>query len=85
MPNSGENLVERNLRNDLSAEREKRKALEDEIDRLKFELRHLKSQLSRFDNIRDDSKQLEFLTGLTRKSWDCLWQFLEPSEENILM
>ena len=77
--------MERNFRNDLSPEKERRKALEDKIDRLKFELRHLKSQLFRFDNIRHDSKQIEFLTGLTRKSWDCLWQFLEPSEENILM
>ena len=41
IPNPGESLVKRKLQNDLSAGREKRKAPEDEIERLKFELRHV--------------------------------------------
>ena len=68
----------------LRKEKRGKPAPEDEIERLKFELRHVKSQLFRFENIRDQSNQLEFLTGQTRKSWNCLWQFLKPSEENIL-
>ena len=33
----------------------------------------------------DNSEQLlKFYTGLTREYWDVLWQFLEPSDENIL-
>ena len=41
MPNPGESLRKIKLQNDLPAEREKRKALEDEIERLKFELHHV--------------------------------------------
>ena len=50
----------------LRKEKRGKPAPEDEIQRLKFELRHVKSQLFRFENIRDQSNQLELLTGQTR-------------------
>ena len=39
----------------------------------------------RFENIKADSKQLEFLTSLSRETWDCVWYCLEvQSSKDIL-
>ena len=44
----------------------------------------LKSQVFRYANIKSDSAQMLFLTGLSKDMWHALWTYLKPSRENVL-
>ena len=64
---------------------EKNARLEEQVSKLKTEIVAVKSQLFRFEDVKEDSEQLEFLTGLNEETWDCLWQFLDvTSNKDIL-
>ena len=56
--------------------------LEEKCTIMKAKEAHLTRQL--FENMQNDSSQLECFNGLSRVVWDCVWKFLKPSEDNIL-
>lgn len=51
---------------------------------LREENARLRSQVFRYDNIKDDGAQLAYLTGLTQDMWRALWQYLKPSRADVL-
>ena len=67
---------EQKLQEELKKAKEKNTELEKSLDAMSKEVMHLRSLLFRFDNIKADSKQLEFFTSLSRETWDCVWNFL---------
>ena len=44
----------------------------------------MKYQGFRFRNAKTDPDQLMYMTGLTLQIWNTLWEFLEPSLEDVL-
>ena len=48
------------------------------------EVAMLKSQLFKYDNIKDHPEQLAYLTGLSPSNWSLLWKFLKASEINVV-
>lgn len=83
-PKRGESEREFNLRCDLEAANSRILELEQNVKVLTDENRLLRSQIFRFENIQSESDRLSFLTGLNRQTWDSVWAFLQPSEENVL-
>ena len=67
---------EQKLQEELRKAREKNTELEKSLDAMSMEVMHLRSQLIQFDNMKADSKQLEFLTSLNRETWQRVWDFL---------
>ena len=65
--------------------RERVAELEKTVNALSQDVKLLKTQQFRFDNIKNDSKQLEFFTGLNRETWDCLWGFLGVSSSRDIL
>ena len=78
-----ESETERRLREELKQATDRIQCLEAENDRLKEEVTHLRRQLFRFENIKNDDAQLAFLTELNRETWDALWKVLQVSEHGI--
>ena len=72
------------LRKEVEALRKQVKELEEERTIMKAKEAHLTRQLFRIENMKNDSSQLEYFSGLSRVVWDCVWKFLKPSEDNIL-
>ena len=77
--------AERKLQDELVLSRERVAELEKTVNALSQDVKLLKTQQFRFDNIKDDSKQLEFFTGLNRETWDCLWGFLGVSSSRDIL
>ena len=44
----------------------------------------LRRQIFCFSNIKDNSSELMFLTGLDTDMWNALWKYLKPSPETVL-
>ena len=72
------------LRLELKEARERIVSLEHASSALLGENKLLKSQVFRYVNVKEDSVQLMYLTDLTIEIWDALWEFLDPSPENVL-
>lgn len=83
-PRRDETQREFELRCALEESEGRIRELEQTVFLLQQENRILKSQVFRFENVKNDDEQLTFLTGLDRNQWDTLWAFLQPSEENVL-
>jgi len=75
-----------NPRRELQLAQTKVGELQEKAEQIKEENMHLGSQLFRYDNIKRDEEQLEFLTGLNKESWDSLWELLGiESNKDIYM
>ena len=73
------------VKKELELSKKEAAALKETVETLDKNVTHLKSQLFRFGNVKGDSKQLEFLTGLNVEAWDNLWEFLDVrSQKDIL-
>ena len=72
------------LKKDLADSRDREVSLAAQVSSLKEEIRLLKKQLFRFENLKEDSKSFQFNTGLTVRAWDALWAIIKPSAENVL-
>ena len=83
-PKRGESVLEFEQRLQLQELRAKVRERDGDIERLKLEVAHLKTQLFRFANVKHNPDELEFLTGLTPTVWRVVWDFLEPSHANVL-
>ena len=57
--------------NELGRSEKRVATLEETVAVLRKEIAALQSQLFRFESIARDSKELEFLTGLSKERWDC--------------
>ena len=55
-----------------------------QIEELKKENQLLRSQLFRFENVSKDHAQLEYLTGLSKHTWNVVWKFLRVSPEKLV-
>ena len=82
-PKRGESVLEFEQRLQLQELRAKVRERDGDIERLKLEVAHLKTQLFRFANVKHNPDELEFLTGLTPTVWRVVWDFLEPSHANV--
>ena len=58
--------------------------METSTSSLRVENDLLKSQVFRYANIKSDSAQMLFLTGLSKDMWHALWTYSKPSRENVL-
>lgn len=83
-PKRGQTLLEFTLGRELSSVRAMLKEQEAEVARLRRENEMLRSQLFRFENIKNDVTQMKFLTGLTPEIWSSVWSYLKPSQQNLL-
>lgn len=72
------------LSDQLAASESRSKDLERQVEVLKQENRTLRSQLLRFENVRLDHSQLEYLTGLSKRVWDTVWKFLHVTPTSIV-
>ena len=69
---------------DLKAAEERIRQLERSLSSAEAENQLLRRQLFRFCNVKKDSAQMLFFTGLDTEMWTALWTFLNPSPETIL-
>ena len=69
---------------ELTAARKRNAELENIVAALTAENALLRSQVLRFENVKNDPTQLMFLTGLTLPIWNALWSFLKASPKNVL-
>ena len=44
----------------------------------------MKGQLLRFEVMADDTKQLQFSTGMTFESWKAWWDYLKSTAANVV-
>ena len=72
------------LQKSLDESREREASLNALVSTLREEVKVLKKQVFRFNNLREDSSAFQFNTGLSVTAWDSLWTILKPSPENIL-
>ena len=72
-PKRGESVLEFEQRLQLQELRAKVRERDGDIERLKLEVAHLKTQLFRFANVKHNPDELEFLTGLTPTVWIVVW------------
>ena len=84
MPNFGPKTQLETVEEELSEARKRIAHLEEANASLRGNLDVLKSQVFRYENIKEDRRQLLFLTGLTPEMWFALWSFIKPSRENII-
>lgn len=82
LPKPGMSALEWKLTQELHARDAKIEELERQVLSLTADVQHLRSQIFRFVNIRDD--QLEFLTGLSSATWKVLWAFLKAAPGAVL-
>ena len=61
---------------DLADSRDREVSVAAQVSSLKEEVRLLKKQLFRFENLKEDSKFFQFNTGLTVRAWDALWAII---------
>ena len=52
--------------------------------KLQAEVDDLRTQVFRFESIKDEGAQLQFFTDLSKDMWSALWDFLKPTRENLL-
>ena len=83
-PKRGESEQEFELRCRLEKADAQVQELEHTVAVLREENRVLRTQVFRFENIKCDSEELSFLTGVNKSTWDVLWDFLKPSDNNVL-
>ena len=55
----------------------------EQLDDVRTGVKKAEKQLT-YNNIKKDSEPLQFLTGLPSGVWTALWDFFEPSRENVL-
>ena len=84
MPNFGPKTQLETVEEELSEARKRIAHLEEANASLRGNLDVLKSQVFRYENIKEDRRQLLFLTGLTPEMRFALWSFIKPSRENII-
>ena len=68
------------LHQELAASRARVQSLVEQLD---DGVKKAEKQLT-YNNIKKDSKPLQFLTGLPSGVWTALWDFFEPTRENVL-
>ena len=79
----GESMAEYRLRLEAEAATAWTHELEGEVIVLKTKVTTLKTQLFRYENNRENSPQLEFLTDLTLEIRNAVWTFMK-SHENMV-
>lgn len=84
LPPPGASKVEWQLQQDVKRKDDLVKQLESQVAALQIEVKLLKSQLFRYENIRGNEQEMEFLTGLNTTTWDILWVLLDVSHANVL-
>ena len=72
------------LKEELRQAKEQIKTLEEKVTSLDADVKLLRTQIFRFDNIKGDGQKLMFLTGLNVGMWSALWQFLKPSPTDVI-
>ena len=80
LPKCGPLTKSESLEDQLEQAKLKIAALERTTSDLKRENELLKYEVFRFRNVKTDSDQLMYMTGLTFQIWNTLWEFLEPCE-----
>ena len=68
------------LHQELAASRARVQSLVEQLD---DGVKKAEKQLT-YNNIKKDSEPRQFLTGLPSGVWTALWDFFEPSRENVL-
>ena len=71
------------LHQELAASRARVQSLVEQLDDVRTGVKKAEKQLT-YNNIKKDSEPLQFLTGLPSGVWTALWDFFEPSRENVL-
>ena len=71
------------LHQELAASRARVQSLVEQLDDVRSGVKEAEKQLT-YSNIKKDSEPLQFLTGLPSGVWTALWDFFEPSRENVL-
>ena len=69
---------------DLKSAREALAEMEKRVAGLEAENKFLRSQVFCFRNVKDDYRQLTFLSDLNIDMWCALWTFLKPSPTGVL-
>ena len=72
------------LKAELRQAKEQIKTLEEKVTSLDADVKLLRTQIFRSDNIKRDGQKLMFLTGLNVGMWSALWQFLKPSPTDVI-
>ena len=72
------------LHQELAASRARVQSLEEQLEDVRTGVKKAENFLLTYDNIKEDSEPLQFLTGLPSGVWTALWDFLEPSPEYVL-
>ena len=87
LPKHGPLTEIESLREELRRREETIRSLSNEVASLKEENAALRNRVISFENLTTADRtgeRFEFYTGMTREYWDLLWQYLEPSAENVL-
>ena len=84
LPKFGPMTALQSCEEDLKAARNTLNERDETIARLKAENALLQRQIFRFSNVKEDSAQLLFLTGISIDIWDLLWKFLKATRETVL-